>query len=165
MYESAQLLEFLASFSIVLSILFLIVYVFESYSIMTIAKNRDINNAWLAWVPVGNLWIMGRIADYHDESNYETDSKYRKKILAGFIGMMALYLLLSLVSGTVLTLIVSVLTIVVAVYVIVIEIKVIHRIFLDITQSATLFTVLSLIIPITFPIFLFICRNNKMRND
>ena len=39
------------------------VYVLYALGLYTIAQRRGIANAWLAWIPMGNLWILGCIAD------------------------------------------------------------------------------------------------------
>lgn len=44
-------------------------YVLTALSFQTIAKRRQIPNAWLAWLPVANYWIVGRIADDYDRKN------------------------------------------------------------------------------------------------
>lgn len=44
-------------------------YVMTSLSLYTIAKRRDINHAWLAWIPIANYWTLGSIADEYDERN------------------------------------------------------------------------------------------------
>lgn len=43
----------------------LVQYVFQSLGLYTIAKRRGISKPWLAWVPVGNVWIMGCISDQY----------------------------------------------------------------------------------------------------
>lgn len=40
-------------------------YVFNSIGIYTIANRRGIRNAWLAWIPVANCWIVGSISDQY----------------------------------------------------------------------------------------------------
>lgn len=62
-------------------------YVLESLGLYTIAKRRTIHHAWLAWLPVGRLWILGSISD---QFQYVVKNKVtnRRKIL----------LLLSIVS-------------------------------------------------------------------
>ena len=42
-------------------------YVFESLGLYTLAKRRGIPTPGWAWVPIGNLWIMGKLADQYDE--------------------------------------------------------------------------------------------------
>lgn len=39
------------------------VYVLQAIGLYTIAKRRGIRHAWLAWVPVGFVWILGSISD------------------------------------------------------------------------------------------------------
>ena len=38
-------------------------YVLSAVGIYRIAKRRGIHHAWLAWVPVGNSWLLGSISD------------------------------------------------------------------------------------------------------
>lgn len=51
-----------ALFSLAISIAF---YVLQSVSFYSIAKRRCIKHPWLAWVPVGNMWILGCISDQY----------------------------------------------------------------------------------------------------
>lgn len=44
-------------------------YVLTSLSLYKIANRRQIANPWLAWLPFGNYWIIGSIADNYDERN------------------------------------------------------------------------------------------------
>lgn len=43
----------------------IITYIFQGIAFSKIAKRRGIKNPWLAWIPVGNLWILGCIADQY----------------------------------------------------------------------------------------------------
>ena len=40
-------------------------YVLTSLGLYTIAKRRAIRNAWLAWIPVVNCWMVGCISDQY----------------------------------------------------------------------------------------------------
>lgn len=40
-------------------------YVFTALAMYTIAQRRCIKKAWLAWVPVLNVWILGSISDQY----------------------------------------------------------------------------------------------------
>ena len=42
-----------------------IFWIISSLSLQSIARRRGIRNAWLAWVPIGNQWILGSIADQY----------------------------------------------------------------------------------------------------
>lgn len=46
-------------------LLAVVVYVFQSIGLYTIAKRRGIQNPWLAWLPIGSEWIAGSIADQY----------------------------------------------------------------------------------------------------
>jgi len=62
MYEG--LFAFLAIFGGFIFIMLLVVlagYVLTSLGLMTMAKNKGIENPWLAWIPIGNMWILGQI--------------------------------------------------------------------------------------------------------
>ena len=63
----------MAGFVIAMIIMYVVVfaiaitnYVLTSLSLYTIAKRRLISNPWLAWLPIGNVWTMGSIADDYD---------------------------------------------------------------------------------------------------
>ncbi len=40
----------------------LLIYVYVSLSLMKIAQKLNVDNAWLAWIPIVNLWIMVQCA-------------------------------------------------------------------------------------------------------
>lgn len=44
-------------------------YIMTSLSLYKIADRRQIKNPWLAWLPIGNYWIIGSIADDYDARN------------------------------------------------------------------------------------------------
>ncbi len=65
-----DLAEFLVLFWTILvavfavaAIVFLVYYVLESIGLYHIARCRGIDNAFLAWIPVGRMYLLGRIAD------------------------------------------------------------------------------------------------------
>lgn len=43
----------------------LVCYIFEAIGVYTIAKRRSIKSPWLAWIPIGNVWLWGCIADQY----------------------------------------------------------------------------------------------------
>lgn len=55
-------------------------YVVSSYAGYTIAKRLYIKNPWLAWLPIGNYWIDGCIANLFDERN-GYNRKWQKVLL------------------------------------------------------------------------------------
>ena len=58
-----MLSTFLIAVLIITIAICVVMYVFEALSLFTIAKRRGIPNYGLAWVPVGNMWIVGKLAD------------------------------------------------------------------------------------------------------
>ena len=67
-------------------------YVLTALGLYTIAKRRAIHNAWLAWIPGINSWLVGCISDqYRYVVKGETKSK-RKSLLTLTIIQMALIL-------------------------------------------------------------------------
>lgn len=49
----------------VVGIVCLVFYIFQSLGIYTIAKRRQVANAWAAWVPVLNVYLLGKISDQY----------------------------------------------------------------------------------------------------
>ena len=41
------------------------VYVIKALSLSTIASRRGIRHPWLAWLPIGEAWILGCISDQY----------------------------------------------------------------------------------------------------
>lgn len=81
--ESLVLVAVIAYFVFigVIAIAGLASYIFTSLSYYTIAQRRQIKNPWLAWIPVGNYWIIGSIADDYDKRN-GINKNWRKVLLA-----------------------------------------------------------------------------------
>lgn len=74
------------------SLIRIAVYVFTALSLYTIAKRRGISKAWLAWIPVVNIWIVGSLSDqYRYVVKGETKSK-RKWLLALAILQAVIYM-------------------------------------------------------------------------
>jgi hypothetical protein len=40
----------------------LVIYVYASYCLMKIAQKLGVENAWMAWIPVVNIWVMCQAA-------------------------------------------------------------------------------------------------------
>ncbi|MDF2523013.1 MAG: conserved rane protein of unknown function [Clostridiales bacterium] len=38
-------------------------YVVMSILLMKLAEKKNLKNRWLSWVPIGNLWILGKIIE------------------------------------------------------------------------------------------------------
>lgn len=158
--------------------LFVVMYVFQSLSLYTIAKRRGIQNPGLAWVPVAYAWILGSISDQYQ---YVTRGKVRnsRKLLLGltiaafFFGGAGTLFLVSysnlldifrgdgplLAEGAMGATIAGLLTAVLAVFQ--------YISLYDVYQScnpgsSVVFLVLSIVLPVTAPFFLFASRNKEL---
>lgn len=156
-----------------------VVYVLHSLSLYTIANRRGIRHGWLAWIPVGNLWLLGSISDQY---RYVTkgEVKNRRKLLLGLsIALIAVYVgwIVSMIMSIILSegigngvaaavafsvlgaLALSVLAIVLAVY----EYITYYDLFKSSEpNNAVLYLVLSILFSITLPFFVFACRKKDL---
>jgi hypothetical protein len=64
------------------SLLSLAGYVFSALAIYTIAQRREINHAWMAWIPLINVWILGSISDQYRYIDRGEVKNKRKVLLA-----------------------------------------------------------------------------------
>ena len=74
-------------FGIGLGIVF---YVLQSLGLYAIASRRQLKNPWLAWLPIGNMWILGSISDQYQRATTGRIRNRRKTIVALHIAIMAL---------------------------------------------------------------------------
>jgi len=54
---------FLGWFSGLWIVLWIAVYVWVALCLQIIAKKTDTTNAWLAWIPIANIYLMCKVAD------------------------------------------------------------------------------------------------------
>ena len=40
-------------------------YILTAMALFTISRRRGLTNAWLAWVPVANIWLLGSLSDQY----------------------------------------------------------------------------------------------------
>lgn len=70
----------------------IVVYVLESLGIYTVAKRRGIRNPWLAWIPVANVWIWGSLSDQYQYvvKNKMTNRRWILVVLSGLTVLFSL---------------------------------------------------------------------------
>lgn len=149
-------------------------YVLHSLSLHTIAKRRGIRNGWLAWIPMGNLWILGNISDQY---RYVVKGKIknRRKILLGLgIGLVAGYILwlfvtlMNLAVGNGIAALILLIFGGLAIFTVAIWLAVCqYMAYYDLYKScdpgnAVLFLVLSILFSGIMPFFVFACRNKDL---
>ena len=87
--------------AMVVGLVVLVGYIFQSIGLYTIAKNRGIQNPWLAWLPIGNYWIAGSIADqYQYVVNGEVKNRRKILLILSIAGMAVSSLVSSMVNGS-----------------------------------------------------------------
>lgn len=62
----------------------LVLYIFRSIALYTLAENRRIPNPWLAWIPFANAYLVGALGDDIEGSRGST-TYYRYILLGGYI--------------------------------------------------------------------------------
>ena len=158
-------------------------YVLQAVGMYTVGKRRGIHHSWLAWLPIGNMWLLGSISDQY-QYVVKGKVKNRRKILLGLtIGIFALSVpanisyfamlvtglaeapsnpsgfAVSVVFGALFGLALSVATIVAMVY----QYIATYDLFVSCDPgNATLYLVLSILFPVTLPFFLFACRKKDL---
>lgn len=149
-------------------------YIFNGIGLYTLAKRRNLNSPFLAFIPVANSYLTGEIADDINRT-MNKKSKYAKTILALFIVSFLLPLVTipfsivgtlvgSLVGLAVVSNIVSSLTTAVSVVVSVCCSVYLYIAYYKIYKEyapdkAVLFIVLSILLPVTQPFIVFSLRN------
>ena len=159
----------------------LVMYIFLSLSLFTLAKRRGILHPGLAWVPVcGARWIMGSLADQYVYFA-EGKVKYQRRLLlwleVGMYVLLGLFFALvgGLVAGAVLQNETQAVTMAIwmllGYFLLLVEIIVfavfqyiaLHKIYKSCDpKNTTLFLVLSILFNITMPFFLFACRKKDL---
>lgn len=77
-------------------------YVLYSLGLYTIAQRRRIRKPWLAWIPVGNLWLLGCISDQYQHMAKGKITGRRKILLGLSIATVAIYFLFGVIIATLL---------------------------------------------------------------
>ena len=160
----------------------IVFYVLQSVGFYSIAKRRGIHHPWLAWIPVGNMWILGSISDQY-QFVAKGRVKSRRKTLLGLQIAITVCVVLCGVAGFFLgffateaemsgmttgTEMVGPALLLIAAYLALFVISVVLCVFQYIAcydlftscspNNGVLFLVLSILFNITLPIFIFALR-------
>jgi len=82
------LLGLFMAFFLVMFIVVVVMYIYSALALMTIAKKTNTPNAWLAWIPIGNVYLMTQIA--------KVPGWYTAGILLGIIPILGVFLIMAL---------------------------------------------------------------------
>ena len=177
------MLVFLVLFYLLMFAWGIVNYVLYSLSIYKIAKRRGIYHPWLAWLPIGNVWVLGSISDQY-QYLAKGRVKNRRKVLTGLsIGALATIIVVVVaalvmafseaaaadasetVFGAMLAIVVLayLAMLVMAIIVLVFEYIALYDLFASCEPSnAVLYLVLSILLNVVLPFFLFACRNKDL---
>ena len=171
------------------SLLSIAAYVLTALALYTLAQRRGLNRPWLAWIPVVNCWLLGSLSDqYRYVVKGEIKSKRKVllvlNILSTVIGMAMIGICVAMVIGlagdvvhganeeaiirTAMGSVIGILGLCLPLAGIAIAYAVIRYMALyDVYRSmdpsnCVLFTVLSILVSITEPFFLFFNRNKDL---
>lgn len=184
-YALEGAMEGVASVSGISSLVSLAAYVFSALAIYTIAQRRGIKKAWLAWLPIVNVWILGSISDQY-RYVAKGEVKNKRKILltvsilnavfsvAAFVRLIVAIVLtfagaaqgvdgMDLIRQMLTTLALYIPVMILGIVGLVFEIMALYDVYTSCDPANNvLFLVLSIIPivnPITKPLFLFLCRD------
>lgn len=141
-------------------------YVLTGLGLYAIAARRGIEQPWRAWVPGVNLWLVGCISDQY-QAIVVGKQKYKRLYLQGFL--LAEILLISSEillsggpqddSGMLLAILHCALLLTLAV----ISYLALYDVYRSCNpKRAELYQVLSIVFPVTAPVFLFLCRKKDL---
>lgn len=135
----------------------IVCYVFTAIGLFTMAKNRKLDHAWLAWIPIANRYLMGELIN-DDVSISSLHIPYAKIFLP--LTPFALALIMSILGwipeiGLVFTILIS---LALSFY----QCTALFWLFSIYSKThRVLFLVLSIIFPFMGPIFIFVIRNKE----
>lgn len=150
MYNDASLGIFAAFAGVILvfGIIGLVNYVLLCLGLMRMAQNQGIENAWLAWIPIGNMWIMGKVIKTIDLGDRKFEQAEMILVIAAAASFLASFIP---VVGTLISLAVTIL-----------YILVIYKIYkMYAPGKELLYTILTFVFAIIAPgILFFIIKDN-----
>ena len=179
--DDEMLMTFLVIFLAVLGVVLLFALAFwiiRSLSLMKLAKRRGIQNAWLAWIPIGNYWVLGSVADqYQHLVHGKVTSRRKIMLILAAVGTVVGtgYSILSVVQTVLMETgedIAALTLISVPVYLLTMGVSITSMVFYHICNydlyrscnpnNAVTFLVLGIIFSVCEPFFYLSCRNKDL---
>ena len=120
---------------------FIVAYVLFAIGLQTLANNKGLQYPWLAWIPIVNLYLLGLLV------KEESKIPYIEWILPGGTAFLSIFgdFLFGLLS--------------IALFVI--NIMTLYLLYKKYSKNYIIMTVLSIILPVLSPFFVFAIRNNQ----
>lgn len=156
----------------------LIGWILGSVGLYKVAKRRGIAHAWLAWLPIGNHWILGCVSDQYQHLVLGKVTSRRKFLLGLNLAAMVLgiaYLVAAIVVGIAVEVEggpEELMLVLLGIYLLMIAATITLMVFYHICnydfyrscrpQSAVVFLVLGIFLPVCQPFFYFACRKKDL---
>lgn len=138
----------LGSIMLVLLIPGIVLYVLKSIGLYKLAVNDGIDNAWLAWLPVGDAYVIARLIKSLKIGNWEVPSPE--------IVLPVGYALVIVASG-----IPFIGTLIVIAFAILMLFSLYRLYYIYRPDQAVVWLILSIVLFFMSPIFIFIMRNDR----
>ena len=169
-------LAILLIFLLVMLAISIVSYVLGSVGFYRIAKRRGIHHAWLAWVPVGNGWLLGSISDHYQYVAKHKTTKRRRVLLV----LQLIACLFSFLYGFAAAMLgifeaegdVGMVALIMISYLVVMGLSIAATVFCYIAYydlfrscrpgSAVLFLILGIFFNFTLPFFVFACSGSDL---
>ena len=160
-----------------------VMYIMVSVGLYAMAQRRGLSKPWLAWLPVGNAWILGGLSDQYQYAVWKRPQNRRTVMLITsavtvVAGLLTVDWMVKLIRwaieeaqgnyvspdwvirpsilGAAATVVAAIGSIILAVY----TFLCLYNVYRSCTpQNATVFLVLSIFFPVTIPFFL--CLNRR----
>jgi len=142
------LLALSAGFVFFFSIIGLVFYVLKSYGLYKLAVARNIEYSWLAWIPCGDLYIIGKLIGKLSIASYE--------IPMIEIVLPAASIISSAFSGVTL---IGPLLVIANLILFFFALYKLYKIY--VSDKAELWLILSIIFAFLIPIFIFLIKDNR----
>ncbi len=152
----------------------LVCYVFQALSLSAIAKRRNVSKPWLAWIPIGNMWLMGCLSDQF-QAYTRNKVTNRRKVLMGLVvalfALFALFIVVTVLAAVMESEAALAIAVVggmafyfgmlgITIALVVIEYMVLYDIFNSCDPgNATAFLIISIVFSVALPFLLFAVRN------
>lgn len=159
-------------------------YILRSISLYDISRRRGVRFHGLAWVPVARAWVSGSIADIHDRKSGR-DYKWRHFLLWFSVAIFVCFIVVIGVYADLIVKMIAIADYMTEAEMDNMALKFFSRLIPFVTvasllsgattvltyicmykffescrpKSTMLFLILSMILPVTYPFFVFVCRN------
>lgn len=149
-------------------------YVLSGLGMYTIAERRGLQHPWLAWLPIGNAWLLGSISDQYQYVAKGRVTGRRKMLLALNIALVVVYFgwIIVMISAMISDMMGAMLLGAVLGWLLFVAVWIALCVFLymsyyDLFRScqpsnAVLYLVLSILFSVTLPFFVFFIRKKDL---